>query len=127
MFGDNKSVVNSASIPHSKLHKRHNALSYHRTREAIAARFLQFFFIRSEKNCADILSKHWDYNSVWETLRPIMFWEGDTALIEAWDDWKKRDTEEKERLERKRLEVSERGKVNKSKGKVSPVSPTARS
>jgi hypothetical protein len=30
MFGDNESVVNSSSIPHARLHKRHNALSFHR-------------------------------------------------------------------------------------------------
>ena len=28
MFGDNESVVNSSVTPHSKLHKRHTALSY---------------------------------------------------------------------------------------------------
>ena len=28
MFGDNKSVVDSASMPHAKLHKRHTALSF---------------------------------------------------------------------------------------------------
>jgi hypothetical protein len=33
MFGDNKSVVNSASIPHARLHKPHNALSFHKVRE----------------------------------------------------------------------------------------------
>jgi hypothetical protein len=27
MFGDNESVINSSTQPHSKLHKRHNALS----------------------------------------------------------------------------------------------------
>ncbi len=37
MFGDNETVVNTASVPQSRLAKRHNALSYHRTREAIAA------------------------------------------------------------------------------------------
>jgi hypothetical protein len=37
LFGDNEIVVNTASIPYSKLHKRHVALSYHRVREAIAA------------------------------------------------------------------------------------------
>jgi len=31
IFGDNESVVNTASVPHSKLHKRHSALSHHRT------------------------------------------------------------------------------------------------
>ena len=29
MFGDNESVVNSSSVPHSKLHMRHTALSFH--------------------------------------------------------------------------------------------------
>ena len=40
MFGDNESVVNSSSKPHAKLHKRHNALSFHRVREAIAAKLV---------------------------------------------------------------------------------------
>ena len=30
MFGDNEAVVNSSSNLHAKLHKRHNALSFHR-------------------------------------------------------------------------------------------------
>jgi len=29
MFGDNKSVVDSSTIPHAKLHMHHNALSFH--------------------------------------------------------------------------------------------------
>ena len=29
LFGDNKSVVDSSSIPYAKLHKRHTALSFH--------------------------------------------------------------------------------------------------
>ena len=33
MFGDNKSVVTSSTVPHSLLSKRHNILSYHRVRE----------------------------------------------------------------------------------------------
>ena len=36
MFGDNKSVVDSSTKIHAKLHKRHTALSFHRVREAIA-------------------------------------------------------------------------------------------
>jgi len=81
MFGDNESVVNSSSMPHSKLHKRHNALAYHKTRESIAAKILRFYFVRSQENPADILSKHWDYASVWNQLRPILFWHADTADI----------------------------------------------
>ena len=81
IFGDNESVVNTASHPHGKLHKRHVALSHHRTREAIAAGITRFYHIRGDKNPADILSKHWDMPSVWCCLRPLLFWEGDTSVL----------------------------------------------
>ena len=42
MFGDNESVVNSTSMPHTKLHKRHVYLAFHRVREAIAAGILTY-------------------------------------------------------------------------------------
>lgn len=80
MFGDNESVVNTATVPHSKLHKRHNILSYHRTREAIAAGITRFYHVRSGQNPADILSKHWDNPSVRMQLKPL-FWRGDTAVL----------------------------------------------
>ena len=40
MFGDNKSVVDSASIPTPTLSKKSTLASYHRVREAIAAEML---------------------------------------------------------------------------------------
>jgi hypothetical protein len=40
MFGDNESVVNSSMRLDATLHKRHNALSFHRVREAIAAGYI---------------------------------------------------------------------------------------
>ena len=55
---DNASVVNSSIKFHSKLHKRHNALSFHRVQESITAEICRFHHIRSEKIPADILSKH---------------------------------------------------------------------
>ena len=79
LFGDNGSVVTNASVPHSQLKKRHHALSYHFTREAIASNAIDFQYIWSEINAADILSKHWGYSQVWKTLQPLLFWEGDTA------------------------------------------------
>ena len=78
MFGDNMSVVDSSSMPHSKLHKRHHALSFHKVRQAVAAKICKCFHVRSEKNPADMLSKHWDLSSVWDTLKPLLFWRGDT-------------------------------------------------
>ena len=50
MFGDNKSVVTSSTVPHSFLSKRHNILSYHRVREAIAAKILVFHWCDSSQN-----------------------------------------------------------------------------
>ena len=81
MFGDNKSVLDSSTIPHSKLTKRHTALSYHRVREAVAAKVLSFFHIPGKDNPADVLSKHWGYQQVWPLLQPLLFWEGDTMGI----------------------------------------------
>jgi hypothetical protein len=79
MFGDNESVVNSSVTPHAKLHKRHNALSFHRVREAIASGVYVFTHIPGENNPADILSKHWGYSSVWHMLKALMFVLGDTV------------------------------------------------
>jgi hypothetical protein len=56
MFGDNKSVVDSSMGLHTKLHKRHTMLSFHRVREAIASGIVGFYFIPGELNPADILS-----------------------------------------------------------------------
>ena len=81
MFGDNESVVNSSSRPHSKLHKRHSALSFHRVREAIASKMIRYHHIPGESNPADILSKHWGYPQVRPLLKAIMFWEGDTSNL----------------------------------------------
>ena len=82
MFGDNETVINTASQPHGKLHKRHNALSYHKVKEAVAAGIVKLVHIAGKFNPADLLSKHWDYPSAWPLLRPLMFWSGDTADID---------------------------------------------
>ena len=77
-FGDNESVVNSASIPHVKLHKRHIALSFHRVREAIAVGGVSYRFLPGKDNHADVLSNHWGYQHAWKLLQAILFWKGDT-------------------------------------------------
>ena len=79
MFGDNESVVTSSTFPFSKLNKRHNILSYHRVREAIAAKFVDFHHISGKLNPADILSKHWANCDVWKMLQAVLFCPGDTA------------------------------------------------
>jgi len=81
VFGDNKSVIDSSTIPHAKLHKRHNALSFHRVREAVASKFVGLYFLPGEFNPADILSKHWGYQQIWRLLQPLLFYTGNTANL----------------------------------------------
>ena len=81
VFGDNKSVVSSASTLHAKLHKRHTVLSFHCVCEAVAAKIIGFYFIEGENNLADILSKHWGYQQIWRLLRLLLFWQGDMSSI----------------------------------------------
>jgi hypothetical protein len=85
VFGDNESVVNSSSILHSKLHKRHTALSFHHVREAVAAKIIGFYFIEGKNNPADILSKHWGYQQVWKLLQRLLFWQGETYESDGTD------------------------------------------
>ena len=83
MYGDNKSVVGSSSVPQSKLHKQHTALSYQQVQEAIAAGIVSFTHLPGSMNPADILSKHWAYSSIWPMLQALLFFPGDTlSLIE---------------------------------------------
>ena len=62
LFGDNESVITSSTLPDSRLTKLHNALSYHRVRETIAAKIMNFI---GQENPADILSKHCAYPQLW--------------------------------------------------------------
>jgi hypothetical protein len=39
------------------LKKKHNAIAYHRVREAIAARIMRFAYIKNEKNVINVLEK----------------------------------------------------------------------
>jgi hypothetical protein len=58
ILGDNMSVVlNTITVSSSVLKKKHNAISYHRVREAIAARIMRFSYIKSEENVSDVLTK----------------------------------------------------------------------
>ena len=85
MFGDNESVVNSSTNPYGKLHKRHTALSFHRVREAVAAKIVAFHYLPGSSNPADIMSKHWGYSTIWPMLQCLLFWQGDTIDLKVKD------------------------------------------
>jgi hypothetical protein len=83
MFGDNQSVITSSTIPHSSLNKRHNALSYHRVREAIASNVLWFFHISGKDNPSDVLTKFLGFSFFWPLIKPFLFWRGQPSAASA--------------------------------------------
>jgi hypothetical protein len=42
---------------------------------------MRFHHVRGKLNPADILSKHWDYTFIWNVLKPLMFWQGNTKEL----------------------------------------------
>jgi hypothetical protein len=78
VFGDNKTIIDASLTPHAKLHKRHNALSFHCVQEAVASKYVTIFHLLGGYNPADILSKHWAYTLVWQTMNALLFARGDT-------------------------------------------------
>ena len=81
MFGDNRSVVTSATLPHSTLSKRHNIQAFHRVREAIAAKIIDFHWIQSEYNLSDMLSNHWEHNKIFPMIQKLLITCGPITLI----------------------------------------------
>ena len=57
LFGDNLSVIQSATIPDADLKKKHVAISYHYVREAIAAGYLNAIWCTSAENFSDVCTK----------------------------------------------------------------------
>ena len=57
VFCDNESVVMNATQPELTLKKKHNAIAYHRVREAQAAQIIRVAKEDGLSNLADILTK----------------------------------------------------------------------
>ena len=81
MYGDKRSVVTSATLPHSTLSKRHNILAFHRASEAIEAKIIDFHWIRSEHNLSDMLSKHWEHSKIFSMIQKLLITCGPITLI----------------------------------------------
>ena len=69
-------TINSCSIPEYNLKKRHNALAYHRVREAVAAGIIQYYFMKGSENPADVLTKFLPYAKWWPLMKPLLHWIG---------------------------------------------------
>ena len=73
LFGDNKSVVMSSTIPHSSLNKCWNALSCHKVREAIGSNTMRFEHIPTNENPANILTKALPWHKAHVHVEPLLF------------------------------------------------------
>ena len=109
LFGDNRSVVTSATLPHSTLTKCHNILAFPRVREAIAAKLMAFYWIQSAYNLSDMLAKHWDHPTVYPMILKLLITRGNITLIP------REAIQEKENLIIQPEKVKEKEKKNKIK------------
>ena len=80
MFGDNGSEVKCATLPHSTFSKRQNILAFHRVREAIGAKIIEFHWIKSEHNPSDMLSKHFEQNKIFPMIQKLLITCGPITL-----------------------------------------------
>jgi hypothetical protein len=73
ILGDNMSVFLNTTFPSSVLKKNHNAIVYHRVKEAIAARIMRFAYIISEKNVSDVLKKSLTDDKLYYLMKKWLF------------------------------------------------------
>lgn len=76
IFGDNFSVIQSASNPEADLKKKHVALSFHFVREAIAAGIIEPYWLKGEYNLADIMTKQISSTEFLKHLESL-YWQPD--------------------------------------------------
>ena len=57
IFCDNEAVCNNASTPESQLRKKHNSISYHMSREAVASGACRMVKYDTETNISEIFTK----------------------------------------------------------------------
>jgi hypothetical protein len=73
MFGDNKSMIDSSSMPAGRLTKRHLLLSWHHLREKVAMGVVYCLHIGSKENVADCLIKHLTHVPLWTLIKDHLF------------------------------------------------------
>ena len=54
---DNEAVVKNTTLPSSSLKKKHNAVAYHKVREAVAAEIVLVAKVKGQYNRADLMTK----------------------------------------------------------------------
>jgi hypothetical protein len=119
MYGDNMSVILNTTVPSSQLKKKHNAIAYHRVREAIAAGIVIFRHISTKINFADVLTKPLTTDQFQRAVQPVLF-RHKTSMYEITSSTQPGDSELGGGYKKTSDEVDiEEGKIGKGEGKIS--------
>jgi hypothetical protein len=70
---DNDTTIRNSTIPESTLKKKHNAIAYHRVREAVAADILRIGYINSQDNLADMFTKPLSRERIHDFCEQILY------------------------------------------------------
>jgi hypothetical protein len=70
---DNQSVIYNTQFPTNSLKKKHNAVAFHKVREAVAAGIVRTAHIPSKANISDILTKPKGPADYYQHLKTILF------------------------------------------------------
>jgi hypothetical protein len=70
---DNEGAFKSASIPGSVLKKRHSSIAYNKARESVAAGMVDFYWVKTNYNIADVLTKPLGKATFQNLLSTFMF------------------------------------------------------
>lgn len=73
IFGDNQAIITNMQFPTSSIKKKHNAVAYHKIREAVAAGFVRIGHVRGNANIADILTKPLGGSEYYKYLCPVLY------------------------------------------------------
>ena len=79
LFGDNLSVILNSQNPAADLSNKHDAISFHVVREAIAAGVIEPYWLKGEYNTSDILTKQIPRADFRQHCRTL-FWHPDFHL-----------------------------------------------
>jgi hypothetical protein len=70
---DNQAVIINTQFPTSSLKKKHNAVAFHKIREAVSAGIVRTAHVRSEHNISDILTKPKGPMDYYKHLKTLLF------------------------------------------------------
>lgn len=82
VFCDNQSVSRNSNTPTSMLNKKHNAICYHKVREAQAAEIIRVAWIEGEYNKADIATKTTLSTKRKHEIIDTIFWDEGVQVID---------------------------------------------